>query len=474
MSTELPPQDLYRNVAEFANPRRVDLEQAYTDGLIPTQFPPEEFPDVVHAACLPEGQIDPNFVNTQMPDGHRPSYNGHFSPYQNEINDRLMSTGVFNACRNGSDRYGIHIQDPGAEILHDEALEALRVNNLRIIAPFAKEPDTIAPCLEYLAGRVGDANVVAIDSGLDVISSERARSTGMRVLNQWDILSCISLDALKDLRYVPDTISQIKTTKGGTMYAGMIVQAALGNLDSGLIGFHDTDITNAGPREGRGSKDQYLALDHLGIGLAHPIGSEMLSLQIGRTGPGRNNFSWHGEVQNHLQEDTPPDVRTLAHYLTGIIWPLTGERIIKGSALAKIPIPMDMKIETMLNVAVAGMELRKGTRAAWQVANLNSKDESGDAGVEREWGMIYGCEQGLNRYLRFVKETGHMPHEWDADVIGYYNLLYGHRSGRTATDPDVHNHARKMAKVNEGLLMPSINQLTLSGAVDLEKVKNLL
>ena len=455
-----------------------DLMQSASDKVMKEGFLPIEHDPAKYGAAVETfvnglgGDTDATFVNANVKPEHRLSYNGKLSEATAELGRFINEAGVYNTLGSPEGRrYNAHIQD--VPEIQANAIEALRRHNVIVIAPFAQEPETIEGVVNYAASRVGKENVLAVDAGLDQKSGELARQTGTETINQWDWLHAIDFDKLKAAEIIPDYITELKGTKGLTMYAGLLKLEVEGKLTKDhYIAFHDTDIENAGPAEGRGTAEDYAALDYLGVPFAYPINPDVPieAVHIGRTGAGRNNESWFGENQHNLNSKDPIK-RKIATHISSLMWALTGERVIRGDILAQIPWPADMNIETMLNFALAGREVRAGERRLMQVANPSQKRENRHVPDEREWGMLYACEQGLRSYYDFFDGSGRFPHEWDTRDVGIYNLEYANTSTLTFTKNNHEHQPNRIAKINRGIVLPSIAMLRQTQAFDLSKVK---
>src|SRR3989344_8860045 len=461
-----------------------EVQVLVPDMLIPVQHPTTKYGAVVDALIDPESSSPEDlFIDVSVPVAERASYNGHLSHYEELLGRALTETGVYNAFELPTgERGNIHLQAPEAADIHKHALRALYEAPVEVVAPFAREPQTIEKVIRYAAHRVGNDRVHAVNSGLDEESAEKARQTGVEVMDQPRILRHVDIDLLRRMEILPENVASLGGSKGLTMLAGLLGLEAQGKLDGRYIVFHDTDIINPGPDsldDLRGSEEDYAALDYLALPLAYPVGP-VTAINIVRTGTGRNNESWHGENQHQL--DPIHTVRTkeqrlaqiLAHHLGSIVWPLTGERLIRGDILRNIPWTTDMNIETLLNVTLAGIDLRSGERGIMQVADPAHKSEAGESIPPREWCLLYGCESGLRTYFQTIQESGRLLHEWDPVDIGIYNLYYGNRSHRTITKGRYDHQPNVVTKYKRGLLLPSINSLIQIGAVDLEAIRQEL
>ena len=451
-----------------------DFKQAFADahpGFVPSAYPTDRFGDAVKYFLTPEDAPEnDSLIDTNVAAGERASYNGHWSPYEDQLMKMVTRTGVYNIPEYEGQPYTLVIQHEAAEVAQEAAREALKASNVEVVLPFATEPESIQGVTEYAAARVGMNRVHPIDAGIDVTSAQLARETGAEVAHQPSILKHIDLDLLRREGIIPAEIEQLKGSKGLTMYAALLKLEAMGRLDDSFVIFHDTDIINPGSKDDtRGSEEDYAALDYIGIPLAFPVG-EMNAVHIAKTGSGRNNESWIGEVGHHLNDDDA-QIRNLAHHIAPTIWPLTGERGIKGSLLKQIPMPTDMNVETMLDVAVCGVDARTGKRGLMQVANSTPKIENRTSPEDREWGMLYACEAGLKTYFQTVRQTGKYPHEWDAEVVGIYNMMYGNKRYRAPVKDNHLHRANKIIPYRRGILMPSIQQLKGLNAVDWDGIR---
>lgn len=461
--------DVYQHSAE------TQLFMQEHKDFVPTKYNPRVHGQAIEQFLDPSAVSDEStLIDANVAPGERASYNGHFSPFERAVAEMIMNTGVYNANMHPSGyEYNVPIQYPDAEAMHKRSLEALKALPISVVAPFAVEPETIQGVLRYSASRVGRENTFGLDAGIDPNSGKLARETGLNIFDQRMILSHVDIQELVNQGILPD-IEELKGSKGLTMFAALIMLYALGRLDGQYVAFHDTDIVNCGPSDGsRGSIEDYAALDYLGLPFAFPVG-EINAVHIGRTGPGRNNESWHGENQHYLSKDMPHDVRRLAHNIAPLMWPLTGERLIKGDVLKRMPWAVDMNIETLLDFTLAGLNVESGEQRVMQVANPAQKIENRESTDPREWGMIYGCEKTLRTYYDMYRGTGRLAHQWDIGDIQYYNHIYGNRSDVTATKAAAQHMPNTLQKVVRGVLMPSIEQMLELGVIDIEGLQKAL
>ncbi|CAN5216032.1 hypothetical protein BH09PAT2_BH09PAT2_11370 [soil metagenome] len=441
-------------------------------GFVPSEFPPQHY-DLAVSNFIDPGKATEEtdaMIDVNVKSGERASYNGHWSPYEAQLAKMTTHAGVYNVPEYQGNPYTMVIQSDAAEVAHVAAIEALREQPIEVVAPFAQEPETIEGVINYAASRVGMDRVHAINAGVDRTSAELAASTGAEITHQPDILRHIDIKKLQEYGVIPADLDKLKGSKGLTMYTALLKLEAMGRLSGRYIAFHDTDIVNAGPKDGsRGTEEDYAALDYLALPLAYPVGP-VNAVHIAKTGNGRNNESWTGEV-GHMMNDENPQIQHLAHYIAPLVWPLTGERMIKVDVLRKIPFPTDMNVETMLDFAVCGIDAQEGQRKLMQVANATPKRENRESTNPREWGMIYACEAGLKTYFNTVRQTGKYPHEWDHEIIGIYNMMYGNKPYRAATKDEHIHRPQQIVKSTRGILMPTIDQLYELDAVDWDGIR---
>lgn len=437
-------------------------------GFIPYEYDPRVFGTAVIQFMNPEDVTDEDaLIDTKVAPGERASYNGHFSLFESRLADYIMRTGVYNGPVNSEGiPYNIDIHHPEAQHIQTRARDVLREMPIEIVAPFAQEPETIEGVVNHLVSRVGMDRVHPIDACVDQESGVLARETGVKVINQSEILACLNLDVLIREGVIPN-IPRIKGSKGLTMYTSLLALEAKKRLKSGLVAFHDTDIENP---------DQYAAPDHLAIPLAYPVGdiNDINAIMIGRTGPGRWNESLQGENQHYLHRSMPDKIRRVAHSFAAIVWPLTGERMIRGDILRKLPWPTDMNVETFLDFALAGINAERGVQGIRVVLDPHQKIENRESTMPREFGMLYACEQGLRSYYEMLRMTDRYAHLWDIEDVGLYNLIYGNESGRTATKNERDHQPNTFVKINRGLLLPSVEMLMQMGAVDMDRLQEIV
>ncbi|QQS43454.1 hypothetical protein IPM65_04860 [Candidatus Roizmanbacteria bacterium] len=451
---------------EYEVPQPLDVE-AFLErhpNFVPTQYDPRVHGVAIQQFMFP-GEVtdDTALVDTNVGNGERLSYNGKFSRFEEEVAELIMRTGVYNTPVGEDGKgYNVAIEDPEAAAIRQASLEALRTAPIEVIAPFAEEPESIQGVIGYLSSRVGMDRVHPVDAGIHAESGELARETGANVLNQQNILKYVDLQKLMDIGVIPQ-IDKLKGSKGLTMFAGNLALAAQGKL-GGYVAYHDTDIVNP---------DEYAALDYLGIPFAFPVG-EMNGVYIGRTGAGRNNESLQGENMHNLSKRKSAEVRRIAHNFAPIMWPLTGERIVKGDVIANMPWPVDMNIETMIDFTLAGLNAEAGEQRLMQVANPTQKEENRVSTDPREWGMIYGCEKSLRTYYEMFEDTGRMPHQWGVEDVARYNKDYGNFGDNVMTKGEIVNQPNTLQRVARGVMMPSINQLIELGVFDIEGLRQEL
>ncbi|MCX8009463.1 MAG: hypothetical protein N3A54_07285, partial [Patescibacteria group bacterium] len=266
--------------------------------------------------------------------------------------------------------------------LQDTLEKVARENRIRVLCPFVDEL-TAADNVRYAIGCVGRENVLAIKAGVGdhdrgMQAIDRIQNFGGEVIYQTDILERVDWKRLRKLfgiyspRQPNETTEAYKNrvrqeireplsgSKGLTMLAGILElhqrdkiarqQREQGEAfnahdileDYVWIVFHDTDINNP---------EEYRALEHLAFVLAHESEHPNIfrAAQIARGGAGRNNEAVMNAA-NYLANMRKEHSRLLGITLQSLMWPLTGERMMRWGELKQMNWSNRMGIETWWNV----------------------------------------------------------------------------------------------------------------------------
>ncbi|GEM_PF-6355841 len=470
------------------SPRMTPQELTFLEGhkgFVPYEHPPRELGTWLEALTNPDNRGETVLYMRTDDLSARPLYHGEAPP----LGVRLGELGVYNSYKAGEgQRRNVNLLHPDATIVHDRARETLGSGRFTAILPFANEAGTVGGVIRYAASRLGGEHVLAVDAGTDanaaIEASEAAQRTGAHIVRQADILGAIDWDALKGLGILPKDFT-LKGAKGLTMYAGLIAAEAMGALDTQTVIFHDTDIVNAGPQDpdAPGKSGEYSALEHLALPFSYPVDRGPIhSAMILRTGAGRNNEPWLWEARAIAKRNANPDIRKLSLLLGSLGWPLSGERTLGGTiqtpqgeiALARaLPLAVGMGVETHMNIALAGLDVKNGRRSVMQVANPHAKIESRESPRDREYGLIYGCANYMGDAVEHIGNTGRGIIDWTAQDVANFNIIYGGQQDNVFVPSSDDHHGNKLVTIKTDYVLPSMQQLKELGVVNWDRVQEL-
>jgi hypothetical protein len=349
-----------------------------------------------------------------------------------------------------------------------------------IILPTAREPYTARLAIEYASGVVGGENVIPISAGLCDITSERmaraAEEMGTYFANQIEILRCVNWQMVGErygLPYDPaDPFKPPVGTKGLTMYAGLLLYAAIGGLKKGKdVVFTDTDIKNLG-------QGGYDPLAYLGIPYLFQKNSDDWKPSmacIARTGLGRNNEPVTLELNRiFLDETLDPEIRRTALLMATQAWPLTGERRIDGRVIRQMPWCTGMGIEVQINAIHAGMAVNERELRVAQVFDPMPKKEFGESLPPREFALIFQCALWAEYLLRFCSERSVYPHQiGEAGLIADFNNMINRPDIVAFVQSKMHA-PNTPARISSGnRMLPSIEELDAQGLVDWDAIARI-
>lgn len=348
-----------------------------------------------------------------------------------------------------------------------------------IINPFHTEDSTIRRNVTEAMSWVGPENVYPISTGASPKSEEQAELTGVKVKKQEDILKEWNIDST-----LLDENTNIQNDKlkgkGITMLAGvlsitktLIENGTIEEVDDTLklkdenndpiIMFHDTDITNP-------TEYSSIPLTLLPFTKENKEKSEVIMSLTARTGEGRNNEPITNE-SNLLANDDNEMVARYGMELQPMVWPLTGERAIRISRLLKMPFANGMGIETTMNAYAAGVNASEYRGHIAHVVNTFPKTENSPSLPEREWGVIFPCQDMQRTIGKTIEQTQKLPNEFNLKDIKNYNEKSGGKKKRLVVPPNRPGaNAPKTFETN--YIVPSIAMLYESDIIIIPTPKN--
>lgn len=419
----------------------------------------------------------------QLVPGERPTYTTTPSTERARADRALAHVGVYNACNNNNSRYSIDLLSPGSEQVHARVLEELQNGSYAALIPFAVEPNTIGPAIQYAAGRIPEDNVFTVDAGVDPSSTQAAQraseTTGVNVVNQQEVLACIDWRALKDLGILPPhLLTPPKGNKGLTIYAGLLALEAAGKLDKTVM-LHDSDILNLGQRgnEHQGSyREFYSPLEYLVLPYVYPLSDIPANAVMAlRTGQGRYNEPLIRTANSIVNGNFSEHVRALALAYATLGWPITGERAIRGNLLRAMPLPTGIfGLESHINVALSSKDVQTGHKGVMQVAIPNQKRENRPSPRDREYSIVFGASTYLERLLAFIEQVGRDPLEWTLNDTAAFNQLYGGRLDRQFVPNRYEQQPNAPIYLASDFVLPSMVQLHQLGVVDWDRMQNAI
>jgi hypothetical protein len=435
--------------------------------------------------------VDPELNVRAMPrqrSDERPAHHNAMPPELQQPYEYLSNVNYYNVThRDNGSLVNADLGSPEAIGVRHRTEAALRRVDPVIILPFVdKEAITIGIDAEYVADVGGKERMLLVHAGDNRSLDEEMRERGFDIVNQRDILRLVDWDRMREMGILPrhfrldlDNYPMKGTTisKGATMLTGLITMEAMGLLvrDGGLqrpVCFHDTDIMNP---------DEYDALRHMMLPYAYRVGGQdPEAVHIARNGSGRRNEPW--TIQTNVERNTAlamlkarmlgrdmvPHLsdrelqrRTLDAMRLEIImgtytWPLTGERIVDARDL---PLSTGMGIETILDVGVAGKDVRNRTNTIAQVADPAPKTENGISTDSKDFALISLCTVWQKNLADHIMRTGRMPHEWSVDDIRDFNLVYGGMPNIHAAPSDHPNASPHHAYAPSEFVLPSLKQI---------------
>ncbi|RMG42344.1 MAG: hypothetical protein D6719_06605 [Candidatus Dadabacteria bacterium] len=348
-----------------------------------------------------------------------------------------------------------------------------RENPATVIFPFHREPGTISGNIIEGINTIGAENVLAVSTMGDPESEDRARQAvqgGAALLaRQPEILAaidwaqvskmcCISPNPAGDHLPPPGA-------KGLTLLAGLLATHARGQLLERDIIFHDTDIVN--PYD-------YAALHYLAVAKIFAEDQPHDHVLIAKTGPGRNNEAWT-MVANLIAHDprVNPDVRKMARVASSFIWPLSGERMMRGEDLYNMPFTNGMSIETQIDMFYAGRAVESGKVCTGQVCNGVRKEESESVSELREWALILRCAAWFNNVAYFLNDRGSLLHDLTIDDIAKFNSTIASIHWQPLLQSPTDSRQAD-ASIYPDRMLPSLRQLDEHGLINWHYLRNLL
>jgi len=465
----------------------VEAFLANNPGFIPSEYPPDKWGELAdreieHRLCNRPGVI--------CMDAAGPTRNVYFERGLAEIRDPLKNCRVYNQVTDPDSRRrnaNILAEDEPSQAIQDHVLGYLRQKQPQVVLPFAGEKETIERGILYAADRVGMQNVLAVDTGVQPEATEKAKRTGVKVIDRRRVMECIDFELFKERGILPEWVQlPMDGHKGMNLYAALFALEAMGLLN-GRIVLGDTDIVQPGPIGRLGIEGEYCYLEHLAIPRVFPIGeAQDTGGYILRTGEGRNNepltlvynllpYLLSAEELQMIEKEPEKfkKILKISIALATIGWPSTGERDFNG-AIRRFPVAIGMDTETGWNFNQVGMGIEMGVRNIVQVANPNPKIENRPSPRDREFAMIFEFSAFAVSIAKMIWRTGKFLHEWDLDIISQYNHDFGGRKYAFFVPAAEDHHNVAYADTAVSYMLPSVQQARDLDAVDWTRLRELM
>lgn len=349
--------------------------------------------------------------------------------------------------------------------VRDLATDFMNKSGDVIIAGFAGEASSVRGCLESAIDFVGSDHVIAVDAGIDPRATLEAHKADCKVIPQQAVLeTCYDWERMQALYGLPYSRNRLPSGKGTSHWVGAAYAEVIGLLTpSAHLIQKDTDVLN--PRQW--IPEIYLALPRIYA----PEGEPILFTQILRTGEGRNNEPWLYQA-NALANARTRSKEELGIVLGSLTWPLSDSRSGEWSVVSRLPTTNSMGMETIRNVAVAGLSIEMKHRLIAQIVNPDKKIENEASPADREFKIIFHCAQLLRDLATHVKETGLWLHQWSRDEIKTFNEMYGGERTLTFVPPSV-QRANLLSFTRQEYIFPSIHQMIEDGVIDRDRLKKM-
>lgn len=375
---------------------------------------------------------------------------------------------------------------PELEAVREANAHARRENGVRVWLPCHAEPGAAHLNLAYAAEMVDSSRITCVNTNRyqDPRVLMTQQDLGRQAHNAPDVtlglqdrlLACVDWAQVEEhfcLQLQRDDMGQVVApagSKGMTLLAIALVEEARQTMKGSYVLMHDTDIINPW---------QYNAIEYMSVPLHQGNGAPALidrergwgAVYLARTGQGRNNQPVHGAL-NGILSDRNEDAlsRELAANCLLTPWLLTGERMIRGDLMRRMPWVNDMTIESQINVLLAGEARHRGKLSIAHVMNPMPKIENADVAASREWRMINYCAQHHRDLIQACSSHGLVPAAWTDREIRLWNTGFARFNSVGTITNDASHTANTAYASSRPWMLPSIDMLRQMHLVDWSRV----